>query len=103
MEKNNPKPFWKYVKFRKQDNIGVSPLKERGHLMNNRKEKEQILIKQFSSVFTREKVNKMPKTHRRVQQNIPSINITQDDVAKLLRNINPSKASGPDNIPNRVL
>jgi hypothetical protein len=45
MEKNNMKPFWKYVKFRKQDNIGVAPLKERGHLINNSKEKAQILIK----------------------------------------------------------
>jgi hypothetical protein len=100
MEKNNTKPFWKYVKSRKQDNIGVAPLKERGHLIDNSKEKAQILIKQFSSVFTREKVNKMPKTRRRIQQNIPNIKITQDGVAKLLRSINPSKASGPDNIPN---
>jgi hypothetical protein len=45
----------------------------------------------------------MPKTHRRIQQNISNIKITQDGVAKLLRNINPSKASGPDNIPNIVL
>jgi hypothetical protein len=102
-EKNNTKPFWKYVKSRKQDNIGVAPLKERGHLINNSKEKAQIPIKQFSSVLTREKVNKMPKTHRRIQQNISNIKITQDGVAKLLRNINPSKASGPDNIPNIVL
>ena len=99
MEKNNTKPFWKYVKSRKQDNIGVAPRKERGHLINNSKKKAQILIKQFSSLFTREKVNKMPKTHRRIQQNIPNIKITQYGVAKLLRNINPSKASGPDNIP----
>ena len=27
MEKNNTKPFWKYSKSRKQDNIGVSPLR----------------------------------------------------------------------------
>jgi hypothetical protein len=45
----------------------------------------------------------MPKTHRRVQQNIPNIKITQDGVAKLMKNIHPSKASSPDNIPNRVL
>jgi hypothetical protein len=44
VEKNNTKPFWKYVKSRKQDNIGVAPLKERGHLINNSKEKAQILI-----------------------------------------------------------
>ena len=66
VEKNNTKPFWKYIKSRKQDSIGVAPLKERGYLINNSKEKAQILIKQFSSVFTREKVNKMHKTHRRV-------------------------------------
>ena len=103
MEKNNAKPFWKYVKSRKQDNIEVAPLKERGHLINNSKEKAQIIIKQFSSVFTREKVNKMPNPHRIVQQNIPNIKITQYRVAKLMWTINPSKASGPDNIPNRVL
>jgi hypothetical protein len=31
------------------------------------------------------------------------LTITVEGVAKLLRNINPSKASGPDSIPNRVL
>jgi hypothetical protein len=103
MEQNNTKPFWKYVKSRKQDNIGVAPLKERGHLINNSKEKAQIINKQFSSVFTREKVNKMPNPHRIVQQNIPNIKITQYGVAKLMWTINPSKASSPDNIPNRVL
>jgi hypothetical protein len=42
MEKNNTIPFWKYVKSRKQDNIGVAPLKEREHLINKSKEKAQI-------------------------------------------------------------
>ena len=41
MEKNNSKPFWKYVKSRKQDNIGVAPLKNKGHLINDNNEKEQ--------------------------------------------------------------
>jgi hypothetical protein len=50
----------------------------------NSEEKVQILIKNNSSVFTREKVNKMPKTHRIIQQNIPNIKITQDGVAKLI-------------------
>lgn len=27
LEDNNPKPFGKYIKSRKQNNIGVSPLK----------------------------------------------------------------------------
>ena len=61
MEKNKTKPFWKYVKSRKQDNIGVAPLKERGHLINNSKEKAQILIKQFSSVSRGRKSTKCLK------------------------------------------
>jgi hypothetical protein len=46
----------------------------------------------------------MPKPHRIVQQNISNIKSTQYGVAKHLLNISPPpKASGPDNIPNRVL
>ena len=100
MEINSSKPLWKYVKSRKQDNIGV---KEKGHSINDSKEKALILIKQFSSVFTREKVENMPETHLKIKQSLPKLNITVEGVRKLLRNINTSKASGPDNIPNRVL
>ncbi|CAG2212034.1 unnamed protein product [Mytilus edulis] len=32
LETNNTKPFWKYIKSRKTDNIGVSPLKDKGKL-----------------------------------------------------------------------
>jgi hypothetical protein len=35
--------------------------------------------------------------------NIRPIIIDQKGLEKLLTNINPAKASGPDNIPNRIL
>jgi hypothetical protein len=104
MKNNNSKPFWKYVKSRKQDNIIVVPLKEKGKLgVSHSKEKAQILIKQFSSVFTRGSVGNLPEIHINLKSTIPSIKIKTEGVEKLLRNINPSKASGPDNIPNRTL
>jgi hypothetical protein len=34
---------------------------------------------------------------------VPDINITVSGVLKLLRNINPNKATGPDTIPGRFL
>ena len=102
MKNNNSKPFWKYVKSRKQDNIGVAPLTEKGKLVSHSKEKAQILIKQFSSVCTRGSVDNMPETHINLKSTIPSMKI-RTGVEKLLRHINPSKASGPDNIPNRIL
>jgi hypothetical protein len=45
----------------------------------------------------------MPETHINLKSTIPSIKIKTEGVEKLLRNINPYKASGPDNIPNRIL
>jgi hypothetical protein len=51
---NNSKPFWRYVKSRKRDNIGVSPLKSNGQLLSDGHSKAEALINQFSSVFTRD-------------------------------------------------
>ena len=103
MNKNNSKPFWKYVKSRKQDNIGVAPLKKQGQLVNDSKEKAQILLEQFASVFTRRTNNTLPDTNIRIKDPIQQITIRTEGVKKLLLNINTSKASGPDNIPNRIL
>ena len=43
LTENNPKPFWRYVKSRRQDSVGVSPLKKMGQLVNDSKEKAQLL------------------------------------------------------------
>jgi hypothetical protein len=81
----------------------VAPLKEKGKLVSHSKEKAQILIKHFSSVFTRGSLDNMPETHINLKSTIPSIKIKTEGEEKLLRNINPYKASGPDNIPNWIL
>ena len=53
LKNNDSKPFWRYIKSRKQDNIGVSPLKDRGTLGDSL-QKANILLSQFQSVFTKE-------------------------------------------------
>jgi hypothetical protein len=103
LENNNLKPFWKYIKSRKQDNIGVVPLKTKGQLVNDSNGKAEILIRQFKSVFTREQNTTLPKTTKHVKETIPTIIIRPEGVEKLLKQLNPSKASGPDGIPNRIL
>jgi hypothetical protein len=50
LENNNTKPFWRYVKSRKQDKIGVSPLKSNGQLLSDGKSKAEA---HFSGVFMR--------------------------------------------------
>jgi hypothetical protein len=103
LQSNNSKAFWKYIKSKKQDNIGVSPLKQGVQLVTNRKEKAEILIRQFQSVFTEDTSVNMPNTTKQVRNSTPTLTIREKGVTDLLKKVNPSKASGPDNIPNRVL
>ena len=103
LQSNNSKAFWKYIKSKKQDNIGVSPLKQGVQLVTNSKEKAEILIRQFQSVFTKDTSVNMPNTTKQVRNSTPKLTIREKGVTDLLKKVNLSKASGPDNIPNRVL
>ena len=97
LQSNNSKAFWKYIKSKKQDNIGVSPLKQGVQLVTNRKEKAEILIRQFQSVFTEDTSVNMPNTTKQVRNSTPTLTIREKGVTDLLKKVNPSKASGPDN------
>ena len=102
LSQNNKKPFWSYVKSRKRDNVGVAPLKSKGNLCSDGKRKADILVDQFSSVFTRNSSQApLPELHQ--HKEIKNLHINKEGVEKLLRDLNPGKAPGPDRIPNRVL
>ena len=105
LETHNTKPFWNYIKSKKNDSIGVAPLKENGILCNEGKDKARILLDQFKSVFTPHDSNNTaaPPTSQRCDQSIMDITISTSGVEKLLKNIDPSKAPGPDDIPNTIL
>ena len=53
--KNNTKQFWSYMKGKKQDSQGVTPLrKDDGFLYSDTETKAGILNDHFHSVYTRE-------------------------------------------------
>jgi len=63
---NNKKPLRHYIKSWKQDNNGISALKDpiNGHIVTDPVEKANTLNQQFHSVFTSEHNNDIPeKTH----------------------------------------
>ena len=104
LDEQNTKPFWRYVKSRCQDFIGVAPLKKMGQLINDRKEQAQILVEQFKSTFTVDNDDSnLPDTKKRAKRPIPPLVITTEGVEKLLLNIKVNKATGPDLIPNILL
>jgi hypothetical protein len=86
-----------------QESGGIAPLKKGTNLISDSKGKAELLLNQFKSVFTKPTNNDLPSTRIQSKNNIRQIIIDQKDLEKLLTNINLSKASGPDNIPNRIL
>ena len=102
LENGDTKPFWRYLKSLKQDAMGLPSLRVGGQLFSASKEKASILLKEFSSVFTIEDISFIPWLGRSSHRITPLL-IQEPGVRKLLRNLKPGKASGPDKIPNRVL
>ena len=97
------KRFWTFIKHQKSDFSSIAPLKVAGRLITDTKTKAETLNHQFQSVFTRETDFKgtPPKTCQ--HPTLPTINITVPGVEKLLKNLKPGKAAGPDNVSPRVL
>ena len=99
-----PKRFWSYISSRKCDNNGVAPLRNTdGLIYSDAKSKADILNNQFSSVFTQEPKDNLPDLGISTHPEMTPITINEAGVRKLLQNIKPHKAAGPDNIPARIL
>ena len=101
-ENNNCKPFWRYIKSKWQDNIGVAPSKVKGNLNSDNKDKAQILVEQFYSVFNKMGKRILPILPKQFKFELPGLKITVAGVIKLLQKINTSKAIGLD-ISNVIL
>ena len=63
----------------------------------------EILNKQYQSVFSKEDPTSIPTPSEASFPSMPEIVISQEGVLKLLKDLKENKASGPDNIPSRVL
>ena len=103
VETGNSKPFWRYVKSQRQDNCGVSPLKRDGELHSDSQSKADILNHQFSSVFTTDDVHSDTVLEGPSIPPVANLKICEKGVAKLLREVDPSKAGGPDELPCCIL
>ena len=105
--KNKNKKLWTFIKHRKTDSIDIAPLKENGLLKDTSREKAEILNAQFSSVFTTDDPSDFPDQtpwHEDLRHpDIADIQISEDGVEKLLKDLNPHKAMGPDGLHPRIL
>ena len=101
--RNNPKKFFSFIKSRKSDNIGVSPLRDgkcKIHICD--KKKATLLNEQFVSVFSEED-DIIPHINSPRSIRMPEITVSVNGVRKLLSKLNPYKSSGPDTVSARFL
>ena len=102
IETGNSKHFRRYVKSQRQDNCVVPPLKRHGELHSDSQSKADILNHQFS-VFTTDDVHADTVLEGPSIPPVANLKICEKRVAKLLREVDPSKADGPDELPCRIL
>ena len=103
-EGNITKNFFKAIKAKRRDSVGVSPLRsKKGTLESTPKGKAKILSDQYSSVFKRDKGKKQPKTSGPRMKAMPNIKVSVNGVESLLKKLNPKKAIGPDKVPTCLL
>ncbi|KAI8484647.1 hypothetical protein Bbelb_375880 [Branchiostoma belcheri] len=96
---DKPKTFWSYIKGLRKDLVGVAPLKVGNTIISDSGKKAEVLSSQFKSVFTEEDTTDMPSLGQPCTPPMEHIVVSTDGVEKMLQGLNPSKASGPDQIP----
>ena len=72
-----------------------------GNTTDDSQEKAEILNSYFRSVYTQEDLENIPDMSGDLHPEMPSITITPEGVKKLLSDLKPNKASGPDQLPAR--
>ena len=102
--KANPKDFYRYINSQKKDAQGIPPLKKRngGGVAQSEFDKAAEFNGQFTDVFTKSEYSQVPLLDRSAPF-MEDIVVTKEEVTKLLKGLNPSKALGPDELHPRVL
>ena len=81
----------------------MGTLKAHGRVGATSLEKANMCNTQFHSAFSNEDTTSIPTPRGDPLPPMPNITISENGVLKLLKNIKPNKATGPDELPARVL
>ena len=105
--KTNSKNFWKFLNSKRKTKTGVSELHDKSEsgtfIASSDGDKAEILAIFFSSVFTDEDVNNLPKMEKRNSDIATDEPFSQEEIKKLLLGLNTTKSPGPDKAHPKVL
>ena len=98
-----PKALHGYLRERKKGCPSVGPLRnQQGTLVSNPQEMADILVEAFASVYVEDQPQN-PGAHQTSSCQMDDIVVGVDEVLKVLSNLDPSSALGPDGIHNTLL
>ena len=108
---NLQKKFWSFIKAKKTEGMGVSPLRDAGKLITDPREQAQILNNQFRSVFSPRHTIQLRSLnctalHSQVSLTfLPAVTSTSQkrEGEICYRTSTPTKPCGPDGITPRLL
>ena len=99
--------FWKYIKAKRKDDVGIYTIVVDGKPCTDAKSKAKALNSYFKSVFTKEDTENLPNladpSSEVLFPNISDITFSVEGIRQLLSNLDTNKASGPDEIPSFIL
>ena len=106
--KEDRKGFFKYAKSKMKAKEGVGPIEDSdGNILRDEKKMAEEFSIFFKSIFTEEDTTVIPDPEPvftgTEEEKLTTIDITEERVLKKLKQINPSKSAGNDNISNAVL
>ena len=77
LSSNNRKPFWSYLKSKRQDKVGIGTLKSsNGDITTDSVQKVEVFSHHFQSVFTRENLEDIPDKGISIFPSIPQFQFT---------------------------
>ena len=97
------KRAWSYLKLLRTESAGIPTLLRNNRVCSTDSTKAEALRVQYESVFINERLDSLPPMSQSPFSDMPEIIFTVPGIEKLLMAVNPSKASGPDQIPARIL
>ena len=77
LETWNKKPFWKYLRVKKQEDFGISALKSNGKMFTDSKSISETVNTQCKSVFTKKISSKIPELPGVTFPSIKDLKITE--------------------------
>jgi len=100
---SNPRKFWTFLKSRTASKSTPTYITENGIDYTNSTIKANIFNKFFHSVFTSNDDKNVPTVHPTYDPNLSELSLIPGEVLKILKELDCSKATGPDGLPTKIL